>query len=64
VKHYSTVVGLDVHKETITAGILPIGSKDVTETMKFKNHPQAIEQMVKRSGKPKDPGAGPPSGRI
>ncbi len=47
-RDYNTVVGLDVHKKTITAGILPIGSKDVTETMKFKNHPQAIEQMVKR----------------
>ena len=35
--NYTTVVGLDVHKETIVAAILPYGHKDVTEKVSIEN---------------------------
>ena len=46
--NYTTVVGLDVHKETIVAAILPYGHKDVTEKVSIENHPKAIEKLVNR----------------
>ena len=44
----STVVGLDVHKDTITAAVLPPGAERVVETMKIPNTPIAIAQVVRR----------------
>ncbi len=32
---YTTVVGLDVHKESIVAVVLPRGHKDVTEKVSY-----------------------------
>jgi transposase len=46
--NYTTVVGLDVHKETIVAAVLPLGSNDVTEKVSIENHPKAIEKLVNR----------------
>ena len=44
----STVVGLDVHKETITVAILPPDAEHVVDTMKIPNTSTAIEQLVRR----------------
>jgi len=46
--NYTTVVGLDVHKESIVAAMLPQGHKDVTERVSIENHPKAIEKLVNR----------------
>ena len=46
--NYTTVVGLDVHKETIVAAVLPQGRNDVTERLSIENHPKAIEKLVNR----------------
>lgn len=46
--HYITVVGLDVHKETIVAATLPPLSDRATETVTIENRPEAIEKLVKR----------------
>jgi transposase len=43
-----TVVGLDVHKETVVTGVLPGWSEKATESAKLENHPGAIEKMVRR----------------
>ena len=45
---YTTVVGLDVHKETIVAAVLLQGRNDVTERVSLENHPKAIEKFVNR----------------
>ena len=44
---HSTVVGLDVHKNSITVAVLP---PDVArpETCTIENHARAIERLVKR----------------
>jgi len=48
-KNYSTtVVGLDVHKKTITAAVLPSGADRATEKVTIENHAAAIEGFVKR----------------
>ncbi len=48
-ENYSTtVVGLDVHKESIAVAVLPPGSDRTTEQMKIENLPAAIEKMVRR----------------
>jgi transposase len=44
----TTVVGLDVHKNTIVAAVLPPGSERPTESTTIENHPKAIERLVKR----------------
>lgn len=44
----STVVGLDVHKETIVAAVLPPGSERAREKVTIENRPPAIEQLVGR----------------
>lgn len=44
----TTVVGLDVHKESIAAAILPPGLDRTTEQMKIENNPVAIEKLVRR----------------
>ncbi len=46
--HYTTVVGLDVHKESIVAAVLPYGHNEVTEKLSIENHPRAIEKLVNR----------------
>lgn len=46
--NYNTVVGLDVHKKTIVAAVLPQGSDNVTERVNIANHPKAIEKLVQR----------------
>jgi len=48
-KEYSkTVIGLDVHKETVVTGVLPPWSERATETTTLENNPGAVEKMVKR----------------
>lgn len=44
----TTVVGLDVHKETIVAAVLPLGSDHVTEKTTIANEPAVVEKLVKR----------------
>lgn len=44
----STVVGLDVHKDTITVAVLPVGADRIAETTRIENHPKAIEKLVQR----------------
>jgi len=46
--NYNTVVGLDVHKKTIVAAVLPLGSDNVTETVSIENFPEAVEKLVNR----------------
>ena len=48
-ENYSTtVVGLDVHKESIVTGVLPPGMDRTTENTRIENNPAAIEKMVRR----------------
>lgn len=47
-RDYTTVVGLDVHKESIAVAVLPTGAECVTERTKIENHPAAIEKFVRR----------------
>ena len=44
----TTVVGLDVHKNTIVTAVLPPGSERVVEQQMLENGPKAIEPMVTR----------------
>jgi len=44
----SMVVGLDVHKEKITAAVLPPRATRPTEVLTIENHPKAIVRLVKR----------------
>lgn len=44
----STIVGLDVHKDTITVAVLPPRAEHVMETLKVPNTPRAIEALVQR----------------
>lgn len=46
--NYTTVVGLDVHKESVVAAVLPYGHNEVTEKLTIENHPKAIEKLVNR----------------
>ena len=46
--NYNTVVGLDVHKKTIVAALLPSQSERVTEIVTIENHPKIIEKLVAR----------------
>lgn len=43
-----TVVGLDVHKDSIVVAVLRRGAERVTETATIANDPTAIEKLVKR----------------
>ena len=47
-KYSTTVVGLDVHKKTIVASVLPAGSDVVTERTTIENNPTAVAKLVKR----------------
>lgn len=42
------IIGLDVHKETITAAVLPPGAERVVETLKIPNTSRALEALVRR----------------
>ena len=44
----STVVGLDVHKETVVAAVLPPGADRARETVTIENSPQAVARLVTR----------------
>jgi len=43
-----TVVGLDVHKESIVAAVLPPGSERIVLTTKLENSPAALKTFVQR----------------
>lgn len=47
-KNYNTVVGLDVHKETIVAAVLPPGSDVFALTTTIRNQPAQIGSFVRR----------------
>ena len=44
----STIIGLDVHKDTITAAVLPPHAERVVETLKIPNTLRALEVLVRR----------------
>ncbi len=44
--HCTTVVGLDVHKATIVAAVLPPEMDRATRTFTIENEPKAVERMV------------------
>jgi transposase len=44
--HCTTVVGLDVHKSSIVAAILPPGVERAIKTLSIENKPQAVRQLV------------------
>lgn len=46
--NYTTVVGLDVHKNSIVAAVLPAGSDSVTERVTIENTPKTLAKMVQR----------------
>jgi transposase len=48
-----TVVGLDVHKESIVTGVLLPWSQSVTESIRIENTKEALEKMVKQLRKEK-----------
>jgi transposase len=48
----STWVALDVHKSSITAGILPAEGRE-TELVQFENSEKAIRRLLKRLGEPR-----------
>lgn len=43
-----TIVGLDVHKETIVAAVLPVGAEAVTRRASIENTPKALEKLVRQ----------------
>jgi transposase len=43
-----TIVGLDVHKATVVAAILPPTAAHPTQTVTIENSPKAIERLVQR----------------
>lgn len=42
----TTFVGLDVHKNTITAAVLPKGADNITEVKTIENTPEALKKMT------------------
>jgi transposase len=44
----SIVVGLDVHKQTVVAAVLPPDAERARETVTIENHPKAVERLVTR----------------
>jgi transposase len=47
-KQFNTVVGLDVHKETVVGGVLAAGAEEVKESFKIENTEKAIGKMADR----------------
>jgi len=48
VNEHITIVGLDVHKATVVAAILPPAAARPTRTATIENCPEAIERLVRR----------------
>lgn len=46
----STVIGLDVHKDSIVASILPSGAERASQTISFENRPATLKRFVQRLG--------------
>ena len=46
--HCTTVVGLDVHKDSIVAAVLPSTANRPTETIQIENQPKAVEKLIRR----------------
>jgi len=46
--HSTTVVGLDVHKDTVAVAVLPAMAEQVAEITTIENNPRAIDRMVRR----------------
>ncbi len=42
------VAGLDVHKQTLVAAVLPEGADRAREIVTIENHPKAVERLVTR----------------
>jgi len=42
------VVGLDVHKQTLVAGVLPAGVQRATDVVTIENRPATIQRLVMR----------------
>lgn len=49
--HCTTVVGLDVHKESIVAAVLEPNADHPSEIIRFENRPDAIKKFVQRIAK-------------
>lgn len=47
-QHYTTVVGLDVHKASIAVAVLPSDAERPTEEFVIENNPKTLEKTVKR----------------
>jgi transposase len=47
--NYIKVVGLDVHKKTITLAVLPAGSDRTMGTLTIENNPAAVEKSVRHA---------------
>lgn len=45
-----TVVGLDVHKDSIVAAVLPSGADRASQVISFENHPAALRRFTQRLG--------------
>jgi len=43
-----TVVGLDVHKDSIVAAVLPPAAHRPTETCQIENQPKSVEKLIRR----------------
>lgn len=48
--HSTMVVGLDVHKDSIVASILPSGVDRTSKAITFENRPAALKRFVQRLG--------------
>jgi hypothetical protein len=51
---HSTIVGLDVHKESITVAVLPSDVRRFEEIATTENRPRAIGRLVKRVTKKRE----------
>lgn len=49
-ENFSTVVGLDVHKDTVVGAVLPKEADEVKETFEIENKAKTVERMVDRLG--------------
>ncbi len=45
-----TVIGLDVHKDSIVAAILPSGTDRASQVVSLENHPAALRRFTQRLG--------------
>lgn len=47
-QHFNTVVGLDVHKETVVGGVLAPGADEVRENFRIENTEKSVGKMADR----------------